>query len=48
MFWFAGRKACGILDHRPGIKPAPLAMESKVLTIGPPRKSSILKIFIGV
>ena len=48
MFWFAGLEVCGILDHWPGIKPAPFALESKVLTTGPPRKSSILKIFIGI
>ena len=28
MFWFFGREACGILAPRPGIKPAPPALEA--------------------
>ena len=39
MFWFFGREACGILAPRPGIEPAPPALEGEVLTTGPPRKS---------
>ena len=39
MFWFFGREACGILAPRPGIEPAPPALEGKVLTTGPPGKS---------
>ena len=31
MFWFFGREACGIPAPWPGIKPVPLALESKVL-----------------
>ena len=48
MFWFFGLKACGILAPRPGIDPAPPALESKVLTTGPPGKSpnSILSVDI--
>ena len=37
-FLFFGREACGILAPWPGIKPAPLALEGKVLTTGPPGK----------
>ena len=32
-------EACGILALQLGIQPTPLAMESKVLTTGPPGKS---------
>ena len=39
MFWFLGRKACGVLAARPGIKPAPPALEGAVLTTGPPVRS---------
>ena len=39
MFWFFGQKACGILAPQPGIEPAPLALEGKVLTTGLPGKS---------
>ena len=39
MFWFFGRKACGILAPRPGIEPAPPALEGEVLTTGLPGKS---------
>ena len=39
-FWFFGYETCGILDPRPGIEPAPPALEGKVLTTGPPEKSS--------
>ena len=41
MFWFFGHEACGILAPRPGIEPAPPALEGKVLTTGPPGKSLI-------
>ena len=30
MFWFFGRKACEILAPRPGIEPAPPALEGEV------------------
>ena len=39
MFWFFGQEACGILASRPGIEPAPPALEGEVLTTGPPGKS---------
>ena len=38
-FWIFGREACGILTPQPGIKPAPPALEGRVLTTGPPGKS---------
>ena len=37
-FW---PQACVISAPQPGIKPTPLALESKVLTTGTPRKSQI-------
>ena len=36
LFWFFGREACGI---RPGMEPAPPALEGEVLAIGLPGKS---------
>ena len=39
MFWFFGRKACGIVAPQPEIKPAFPALEGKVLPTGPPGKS---------
>ena len=39
IFWFFGPEACGILAPHPGIKPAPPALEGKVLPTGPPGKS---------
>ena len=39
MFWFFGLKGCGILSPWRGIKPTPPALEVKILTTGPPRKS---------
>ena len=39
MFWFFGHEACGILAPRPGIEPAPPALEGEVLTTGPAGKS---------
>ena len=36
MFWFCVQEACGVLYPCPGIKPAPPALESKVLTSGLP------------
>ena len=42
MSWFSSHKACGILAPRPGIKPAPSALEGKVSTTGPPGKFLIL------
>ena len=40
-FWFFGCEAHGILVPHPGIKPAPPALEGKVLTTGLPRKSHL-------
>ena len=42
MFWFFGPQACGILAPRPGIEPAPPALEGEVLTTGQPGKSLYL------
>ena len=39
MFWFFGREACGILASRPGIWPAPPALESEILTTETPGKT---------
>ena len=39
MSWLLGCKARGILAPRPGIEPAPPALEGEVLTTGPPGKS---------
>ena len=39
IIWFFGREACGIPTPRPGIEPAPPALEGEVLTTGPPGKS---------
>ena len=39
MSWFLGHRAYGILAPRPGIKPAPSALEGEVLTTGPAGKS---------
>ena len=38
--WLLGHEACGILAHRPGIEPAPSALEGRVLPTGPPGRSS--------
>ena len=38
MFWFIGREARGILAPWPGIEPATLMLEGKVLTTGMPGK----------
>ena len=35
MSWFLGHRAYGILAPRPGIEPAPSALEGEVLTTGP-------------
>ena len=45
MFLVFGHQACGILAPQLGIKPAPPALEGKVLTTGPAGKSltSLLK-----
>ena len=42
MFWFYGQEAWRVLAPWPGIKPAPPALEGKVLTTGPPGKSFII------
>ena len=39
MSWFLGHRAYGILVPRPGIEPAPSALEGEVLTTGPAGKS---------
>ena len=39
MFWFFCLKTCEILAPRPGIEPAPPALEGEVLTTGLPGKS---------
>ena len=41
MFWFFGHEAYGILAPRPGVEPAPPALEGEVLTTGPSGKSLI-------
>ena len=46
MFSFFGHKARGILAPQPRIEPAPPALESEVLTTGPPGKSQRLGFFI--
>ena len=38
MFWYFGQEACETFVPQPGIKPAPPALEGKVLTIGPPAR----------
>ena len=38
MFWFFGHEACGIFAPQPGIEPALIALEGKVLTTGPSGK----------
>ena len=38
IFWFLGYESGRTLSPRPGIKPTPLALESEVLTSGPPGK----------
>ena len=47
MFWFFGHEACGILAPRPGIEPAPPALEGEVLTTGLPGKCQLFIIFIN-
>ena len=39
MFCFFGHETYGILAPRPGLKPAPPALEGEILTSGPPGKS---------
>ena len=52
MFWFFGHEAHGILALRPGIEPAPPALEGEVLTTRLPGKSlemfCILNIFVYI
>ena len=43
VFWSGG--ACGILGPRPGVELAPPALESEVVTTGPPVKSPITHLF---
>ena len=45
LFFFFGCIACGILVPQPGMEPAPHALEGKILTPGPPRKSPRGKAF---
>ena len=40
MYWFFGKKACGILAPWSETEPALLALEGKVLIIGLPEESS--------
>ena len=44
-FVFLGPQVCGISVSKPGIKPAPPALECKVLTTAPPGKCQYLLIF---
>ena len=46
MFWFFVREACGILAPRPGVEPAPPALEGEVLITGLPGKSCVLFFFL--
>ena len=39
VLFFFGYEACEVLTPQPGTAPAPPALESKVLTTGPPGKS---------
>ena len=39
MFWVFGCEACEILAPPPGMKPAPPALEDRLLTTGPPERS---------
>ena len=41
MYWFFGHNAFGFLAPQPGMKPAPTALEGKVLNTGPSRKSPL-------
>ena len=47
MVWFFGPEAYGILASQPGIEPTHPALESEVLTTGPPGNSlqAVLKLF---
>ena len=42
MFWCFGHEAHGILIPQPGMEPTSPALESEVLTTGPPGKSHLL------
>ena len=46
MFCFFGHETCGILAPRPGIEPAPPALESEVLTTGLLGKSPYVEILM--
>ena len=48
MPWFLGCEACGILAPRPGVEPAPPALEGGVLTTGPSGKSQALQEMLKV
>ena len=43
-----GHEACGILAPRPGIEPAPPALEGEVLTTGPLGKSPTFIFFLAI
>ena len=45
MFWFFGPPGMWDIIYRPGIEPAPYALEGEVLTTRPPRKSLIGTVF---
>ena len=47
LFWFFGHEACGIIAPRPGIEPAPSALEGEVLITGPPGKSPGMVIYLS-
>ena len=44
-FFCCLQNICGILVSRPGIEPAPPALEGEVLTTGPPVKSPVKESF---
>ena len=46
-FGVFGHEACEFLAPRPGIKPSPSAVESKVLTTGPPGKFPLIAFLMG-
>ena len=50
VFWLFGHKAYGIFAPKPGVEPAPPAVESEVLTTGPPGRAplnGILPVTLG-
>ena len=47
LFWLFGPKTCRILAPQPGIKPAPFALEDKVLTTESKNTTVSFKLKIG-